>query len=83
MDFVIESNTEKPSIDLPNRSNEASPIKPNNPSPSAPGKLKLRWLKASKCDQPSKVSKAWVDSQYSVFNYHMHDYFQDPTHTML
>lgn len=57
VDFVIESRSPRKSIDLPDRS-EGSHTSPSKTPPMsassgscAPGKLKMRWLQASKQQQ--------------------------------
>lgn len=59
VDFVIESRSCKKGIDLPDRSESyhGSPTKVHSASvASAPGKLKMRWLQASKCQDGSVVN---------------------------
>lgn len=54
VDFVIDTPTPKSGISLPSRSEtQSSPTKPT--TPSAPGKLKLRWLQASKQENEDMV----------------------------
>ena len=57
MDFVIENRSPRKSIDLPDRS-DMSHTSPSKTPPmcssagtGAPGKLKMRWLQASKQQQ--------------------------------
>lgn len=53
VDFVIENRSSKKSIDLPDRSEtQISPVKAQ-PAALAPGKLKMRWLQASKWQEES------------------------------
>ena len=50
VDFVIDNRSTKKTIDLPDRSegHPSSPTKGQPAAASAPGKLKMRWLQASK-----------------------------------
>lgn len=67
VDFVIDNRSKKKTIDLPQRT-ETHSVSPTKSTPSmshAPGKLKLRWLQASKQQQDQLESSTTTPAPVS------------------